>query len=63
VKYEEIYLHSYQTVEEARIQLGEYFVFYNGERLHSSLGYQTPHEVYFGGSTNTLAEVPLEPRG
>jgi putative transposase len=61
VKYEEVYLHSYETVEEARRRLSEYFVFYNTERLHSSLGYRTPHEVYFRGSTNA-AIVPLEPR-
>jgi putative transposase len=62
VKYEEVYLHSYETVEEARRRLAEYFVFYNTERLHSPLGYQTPQEVYFGGPTNTVTGVPWEPR-
>lgn len=47
VKYEETYLHSYQTVREAKINLARYFHFYNRERLHQSLGYLTPYEVYF----------------
>ena len=47
VKYEEVYLHSYETVAEAREALAEYFHFYNTERLHQSLGYRTPEEVYF----------------
>jgi len=46
VKYEEVYLHHYQTVSEARSGLARYFLFYNTERLHESLGYQTPYEVY-----------------
>jgi putative transposase len=48
VKYEEVYLHEYQTVAEARAHLAEYFRFYNEERPHSALGYRTPQEVYFG---------------
>ena len=48
VKYEEVYLHEYQTIPEARAQLGAYFQFYNGERPHAALGYRTPHEVYYG---------------
>lgn len=48
VKYEEVYLHDYRTVLEAREQLAAYFRFYNTERLHETLGYRTPHEVYFG---------------
>ena len=48
VKYEEVYLHDYQTVPEARIHLSDYFEFYNNERPHETLGYRTPHEVYFG---------------
>jgi len=47
VKYEEVYLHDYLSVSEARKRLALYFHFYNSERLHKSLGYQTPYEVYF----------------
>jgi putative transposase len=46
VKYEEVYLHQYLTVSEARSGLARYFIFYNMERVHESLGYQTPYEVY-----------------
>jgi len=48
VKYEEVYLHDYQTVQEARAHLSDYFQFYNNERPHEALGYRTPHEFYFG---------------
>lgn len=48
VKYEEVYPKDYQTVVEARQNLTSYFHFYNYERLHQSLGYATPAEVYFG---------------
>ena len=50
LKYEEVYIHSYKTVKEARESLGRYFRFYNNERLHESLGYRTPEEIYFGQS-------------
>lgn len=46
VKYEEVYLHQYRTVSEARTLLTKYFLFYNMERLHESLGYQTPYQFY-----------------
>ena len=48
VKYEEVYLHDYQSVPEAKSQLGTYFRFYNTERLHQSLGYKTPEVIYHG---------------
>jgi len=48
VKYEEVYLKDYGMVDEARRGLRDYFAFYNTERLHQSLGYKTPAEVYFG---------------
>ena len=48
VKYEEVYLHDYQSVGEARKQLRDYFKFYNEERFHKSLGQKTPDEIYFG---------------
>ena len=48
VKYEEVYLKDYQTVSEARTQLGRYLSFYNQERLHQALDYRTPAQVYNG---------------
>ena len=47
VKYEEVYIHNYDTVKEARESLDNYFRFYNSERLHQSLGYRTPQEVFY----------------
>jgi len=46
VKYEEVYLHEYRTVPEARAHLDAYFRFYNEDRPHETLGYRTPAEVY-----------------
>ena len=46
VKYENIYMNDYQTVPELRCGLKRYFEFYNQARLHQSLDYQTPAEVY-----------------
>jgi len=46
VKYEDVYLHDYQSVPEVRTGLGKYFQFYNTERLHQSLQYRTPYEVH-----------------
>jgi putative transposase len=48
VKYEDVYLRGYESVPELATGLAAYFAFYNDERLHQSLGYQTPAEVYGG---------------
>ena len=48
LKYEEVYLHAYDTVDEARAAIGRYVRFYNEQRDHSSLGYQTPAAFYDG---------------
>jgi putative transposase len=48
VKYEDVYLKGYPTIVEARPGLGKYFQFYNHERFHQALRYQTPADVYFG---------------
>ena len=47
VKYEEVYLHGYATLTEARVSLRRYFDFYNARRPHSALDASTPDEVYF----------------
>lgn len=50
VKYEDVYLKSYDTVFEAHQDLKKYFDFYNNHRPHQSLNYKTPSEVYFQNS-------------
>ncbi len=50
IKYEEVYLHDYQTPKQAHAQLTAYFDFYNSHRPHQSLGYLTPAEVYFANT-------------
>ena len=47
IKYEEVYMHDYTSPKEARQQLRDYMQFYNHQRLHQSLDYQTPASVYF----------------
>lgn len=47
VKYEEVYLRDYESYEHATASLKEYFTVYNNERLHQSLDYKPPAEVYF----------------
>jgi putative transposase len=47
VKYEEVYLHAYDSVSQARQGLQSYFKFYNERRPHSSLDGKTPDSVYF----------------
>lgn len=46
VKYEEVYLKAYQDGREAKINIGNYFRFYNTERPHQALGYRTPAEAF-----------------
>ncbi len=48
VKYEDVYIKGYETVSAVKAGLADYFRLYNTERLHESLGYRTPMEVYIG---------------
>jgi putative transposase len=48
LKYEEVYLHAYDSVDEARAAIRRYLRFYNDERSHQALGYQTPAGFYDG---------------
>jgi putative transposase len=55
VKYEDVYLRSYENGREVQAGLTQYFDFYNRERIHQSHEYQTPDEIYFA----TAAGEPL----
>jgi putative transposase len=46
VKYENIYLKDYQNGKELYNGLEEYFLFYNTQRPHQSLGYQIPKDIH-----------------
>lgn len=61
LKYEEVYLKEYATVREARLNIGEYFRFYNFERLHQALGYNTPYQRYAGTRTQGSGPDPNNP--
>jgi putative transposase len=47
IKYEEVYLHAYASVSEAKEGIGRYLTQYNTARPHSSLADHTPDEAYF----------------
>jgi putative transposase len=55
IKYEEVYLHAYESVSAARSGIGRYIEFFNQQRPHSSLNRQTPDQVYFNREPETLA--------
>jgi putative transposase len=55
VKYEDIYLHAYDTLREVKAALTRYFSFYNERRVHQSLEYRTPDEMYF--ATDPMSEA------
>ena len=58
VKVEEVYLRDYDTVTEAVYYLSRYLDFYNHERLHASLGYRTPSEVFAGAFAPASVTTP-----
>ena len=47
IKYEEVYLHAYDSVAEARQSIGRYLAFYNARRPHTALDQHTPDQAYF----------------
>jgi putative transposase len=67
LKYEEVYLHAYESTKEARLQIGKWFSFYNTQRPHQALGYQKPIHVHNKellarlASTGTIAPAPILP--
>jgi transposase InsO family protein len=61
LKYEEVYLHAYATVAEAKAGIGAWLSFYNDERQHQSLGYRTPRQIYQDGLWIWGRSAPLPP--
>ena len=63
IKYEEVYLHAYESGSQARAGIGKYITFYNGARPHSALDGRTPDAAYFttlaAARAVLLAETPL----
>src|ERR1700678_3710753 len=55
VKYEEVYLHAYDSVAAAKAGIQRYFAFYNNQRPHTSLDRQTPDHVYFDSQPLAVA--------
>jgi putative transposase len=55
IKYEEVYLRAYESVQEARTSLGKYIEFYNQTRPHSSLKGKTPNQVHLNRLPETMA--------
>ena len=47
LKYEEIYLKEYEEISECIDSVNKYFTFYNTERFHQSLEYETPDDIYY----------------
>ena len=47
LKYEDVYLNSYESVDDARRSISKYLHFFNQERKHQSLGERTPDELYY----------------
>jgi putative transposase len=46
IKYELVYLYAFRTVTDLRVAIADYISFYNTERMHQSLEYHTPAEIY-----------------
>jgi len=55
VKYEEVYLKAYESIAQAKQEIGRYFDFFNRRRRHQSLGDQTPDTVYYAQRSEPLA--------
>ena len=57
IKYENVFLQSFDTVEQARKSLSDYINFYNQKRPHQALNYHTPDDVYTLGRIPTKQEL------
>ena len=60
LKYEEIYIHNYESGIEARKGIGKWINFYNEYRPHSGLDGTTPDHAYFGSTTKKVPATKIE---
>jgi putative transposase len=58
VKYDEVYLHAYETVSDVRTGLARYFHFFNHRRPHTALRRRTPDTVFFAPLPETAGNSP-----
>jgi putative transposase len=63
LKYEEVFIKSYATALEARNGIGSYIELYNSERLHQSLEYRTPDQVFAAGASLWICGQSAAPTG
>ena len=67
LKYEDVYLKAYPSVQKARESIGAWINFYNDERPHQTLGYQTPSKIFAGapacGYVDNARALPHIPTG
>ena len=52
IKYEEIYLNEYKNIKDLNRAIERYMNLYNKRRLHSTIDYKTPDEVYYQAVNN-----------
>ena len=57
IKYEEVYLNEYKNIKVLNRAIEKYMNTYNSKRLHSTIGYKTPNEIYYQAANN------LDPEG
>lgn len=60
LKYEEVYLKSYEDALEADEALSQYLIFFNDERRHQALENATPKEVFYGLRDLRLGEIRMK---
>jgi len=63
IKYENIYLHNFQSGLEVRKSIGEWMDFYNRVRPHSQIGGRTPDQLYFEKVEEDGSVTPLAAAG
>jgi putative transposase len=51
IKYEDIFIKSYQTLLEAKVGIAKFIKHYNEHRLHQALNYKTPAQIYYQDTT------------